>query len=218
MSEFLCSPTAKHTLFLTDSHASPHSHNIALHHSGENGAAYADKSCLMGATSYGDDGPKVCWNAAKSWESGWYAADSLTVDPTEGFDGLLVGVADFASNTYTSGDHKIVLQILDESQSQDFYVIFNRKKGPNGGVEYAADRVTVTLGASRQVSWHQASLGINGITNDFETFRAPKWSNDTNVEGTQDLVVKVCDMTFSSSGGPDTAHVLVYLDDGAACK
>ena len=105
-----------------------HSHNIGLHHSGENGAAYADNSCLMGATSYGDDGPKVCWNAAKSWESGWYAADSVTVDPTVGFDGLLVGAADFASNTYTPGEHNVVLQILDASRSQDFYVIFNRKK------------------------------------------------------------------------------------------
>ena len=40
-------------------------HNIGLHHSGYGTASYADHSCLMGNPSYGDDGPQICWNAAK---------------------------------------------------------------------------------------------------------------------------------------------------------
>ena len=70
-------------------------HNLGLHHSGYNGASYADHSCMMGNPSYGDDGkraldlkyfvfcafrvylkvqlspiifiigPEICWNGAK---------------------------------------------------------------------------------------------------------------------------------------------------------
>ena len=40
-------------------------HNIGLHHSGYGTASYADHSCIMGNPSYGDDGPQICWNAAK---------------------------------------------------------------------------------------------------------------------------------------------------------
>jgi len=40
-------------------------HNIGLHHSGYDTGSYADHSCIMGNPSYGDDGPKICWNAAK---------------------------------------------------------------------------------------------------------------------------------------------------------
>jgi hypothetical protein len=98
-------------------------HNIGLHHSGYDGAPYGDKSCLMGATSYGDDGPKICWNAAKSWTTGWYTSDSVTVNPAAGASNLftLVGVDDWSKNIYTPGQHRVVLQILDSSISQGKY-------------------------------------------------------------------------------------------------
>jgi hypothetical protein len=95
----------------------------------------------MGNPSYGDDGPVLCWNAAKSWIIGWYAADSATVDPTLAVYFTLVGVADWANNMYTSGQHKVVLQIQDSSQTQDFYIIYNRAKGPNAGVTFSKDQV-----------------------------------------------------------------------------
>lgn len=104
---------------------------------------FTDHSCLMGNPSYGDDGPVLCWNAVKSWIVGWYAADSVTVDPSDGSANnfTLVGVADWANYVYSSGLHKVVLQIKDSSQTQDFYVIYNRAKGPNGGVTFAKDQV-----------------------------------------------------------------------------
>ena len=97
----------------------------------------------MGSPSYGDDGPVLCWNAAKSWVIGWYASDSVTVDPSAGAVNYftLVGVADWANNIYTPGQHKVVLEILDSSQTQNFYVIYNRAKGPNAGVTFAKDQV-----------------------------------------------------------------------------
>lgn len=96
----------------------------------------------MGDAGWGDDGPPVCFNAAKSWSLGWYSADSVTLDLSAGAVIVtLVGVADWVSNVYTRGQHKVVIQIKDSSQIQDIYVIYNRAKGPNGGVIFAKDQV-----------------------------------------------------------------------------
>ena len=181
-------------------------------HSGYDGKSYKDHSCLMGNPSYGDDGPEVCWNGAKSWESGWYASDSMTVDPTVGVASLdLVGVADWVENVYTSGQHKVVLKIQDTSEPESFYVIYNRAKGPNQGVTFAKDEVTVTMTIPGKTSWHQAALGTpNATANHFPLFRKSNYDG-----GTKDLVIKVCDLTTGIEGTtPDTASVLIYLDDG----
>mmetsp|Transcript_31451 Transcript_31451/g.57611 ORF Transcript_31451/g.57611 Transcript_31451/m.57611 type:complete len:1535 (+) Transcript_31451:73-4677(+) len=183
-------------------------HNLGLHHSGNGDKSYADHSCLMGNPSYGDDGPQICWNAAKSWESTWYADDSVTVTPSASGESIqLVGVADWAESVYTSGTHRVVLEIKDSSVAGlDYYVIYNRAKGPNAGVTFAKDTVTISTGADRKVSWHQAALKAG------EHFRKVSYNG-----GAQDLVVKVCDMTTGSANvTPDTARVLIYLDGGAA--
>ena len=160
----------------------------------------------MGNPSYGDDGPQICWNAAKSWESGWYQSDSVSVIPsTTGETFQLVGAADWKNNVYTPGSHKVVLEIQDSSQTQNYYVMYNRAKGPNSGVTFAKDKVTISTGQARKVSWHQAGLGAPTSTT-FPVFRKSNYNG-----GTQDLVVKVCGMT---SGPPDLASVLIFLDNG----
>lgn len=169
---------------------------------------------MMGNPSYGDDGPEICWNAAKSWESNWYAADSITVTPSSVATYVdLVGVADWADDVYTPGTHRVVIEILDSTQSQDFYVIYNRAKGPNVGVGFAKDQVTISTGKDRTVSWHQGGLGTPNpgpSTNVFPKFRKSKYNG-----GDTDLVVKVCDMVPGSSGvTPDIAKLLIYTDDG----
>jgi len=181
-------------------------HNLAMHHSGHGTQSYGDHSCMMGNPSYGDDGPQICWNAAKSWESGWYEEDSVTVTPSASGEFIqLVGVADWVTEKYTRGMHRVVLQILDSSIANDldYYVIYNRAKGPNAGVNFAKDRVTISTGKARQVSWHQAGLAEGQI------FRKPGYNS-----GSQDLVVKVCEMSTGTEVMPDTARVLIYLDNG----
>mmetsp|Transcript_46888 Transcript_46888/g.54803 ORF Transcript_46888/g.54803 Transcript_46888/m.54803 type:complete len:198 (-) Transcript_46888:10-603(-) len=182
-------------------------HNLGFRHSGFESQSYADASCLMGSPSFGDDGPQVCWNGAKSWESVWYAADSVSVDNGNGFSTFLIGVADWTAEKYTPGTHKVVLEIKDSSTGPYLYIIYNRKKGPNNGVVFAPDRVTITLGGSGYNSWHQGSIGPPDIdANNFQLFRQLAYN-----DGKKDLVIKVCNIEIGSSSFPDTAHVLVIV-------
>ena len=129
---------------------------------------------IAGNPSYNDDGPAICFNGAKSWETGWYASDNVDVVPssTVPFTADLIGAADWSAGTYTPGNHRVVLRITDSSQTQKYHIMYNRAKGPNVGVTFAKDKVTVTLGASQQVSWHQAALGpVNATGNAYPLFR-----------------------------------------------
>jgi len=185
-------------------------HNLGFHHSGFGSASYADHSCLMGNPSYGDDGPLICFNGAKSWQSTWYDDDSITVDVVNNnnYDGLLIGVDDYNNGIFTSGSHQVVAKIADSSQSDDYYVMFNRKEGMNGGVTFSADEITVTKGRAFQVSYQQASLAAN-----------EEYSINNYGGSGRTLKVKICSIDFvSNSVGPDTARVLIYMDNDLSCE
>ena len=114
-------------------------HNLKYAHSNQGGITYADETGVMGYNNETDDGPALCFNSVKSWQSGWYTAKSFTVKLGESFDGDLYGVADFGNSTA-----KYVLIKIDGQGSDDFYVTFNRKAGINSGTVEAANKVTVT--------------------------------------------------------------------------
>jgi len=182
-------------------------HNMGFHHSGFGSASYADHSCLMGNPSYNDDGPQLCWNGAKSWESTWYENDSVEVDVENGefFKGSLVGVGDWANGNFDSGKHTVVIKIPDDSQSKsDYFVLFNRKKGAHGGASWKIDSVHITTGYSKKVSWHQDALLSGG-----------KYTKADFAGSGHSLIVEVCEINvINSPNEPDTAFVLVYLDNG----
>ncbi|KAL7425494.1 hypothetical protein ACHAXM_000042, partial [Skeletonema potamos] len=47
-------------------------HNLDFAHSNEGTERYGDTSGIMGFAYNQDEGPAMCFNAAKSWQSGWY--------------------------------------------------------------------------------------------------------------------------------------------------
>ena len=139
---------------------------------------------IVGNPSYGDDGPVICVNGAKSWETSWYATGSVDVFPssTVAFTANLIGTADWSTGTYTPESHRVVLRITDSTVTQKYHIMYNRAKGPNAGVMSVKDKVTVTLGVPRQVSWHQAALGpANATGNVFPIFRKEKFNGGNKV-------------------------------------
>ena len=188
-------------------------HNLGMQHSGEGINQYNDHSCLMGDPSYGDDGARICFNGAKSWDFGWYMDDSLTVNvlSNQNFDGLLLGVDDYVNGRHVSGLHHVVIKVIDPSKAEDYYIMFNRKKGVNDGVTFAADMVTVTTSQKSEISWNQGNLDASENSNEFTI------ENFGNSE--RRLVVKVCYIRYANNEQlPDTARVLVYMDNDLSCE
>ena len=126
-------------------------HNLNLAHSGEGGAEYADQSGYMGYSYGNDDVPKMCYNAAKSWQLGWYQDKHKTVNPlVTGWEGYMVGIVDY--NIAMNGE-SVLLQV-DTGSSTDYYVNYNRAAGFNSETQEGVDQLmVVTQGSGYSQSW-----------------------------------------------------------------
>eukprot|EP00535_Pseudo-nitzschia_heimii_P000680 CAMPEP_0197179308 /NCGR_PEP_ID=MMETSP1423-20130617/4309_1 /TAXON_ID=476441 /ORGANISM="Pseudo-nitzschia heimii, Strain UNC1101" /LENGTH=522 /DNA_ID=CAMNT_0042629205 /DNA_START=39 /DNA_END=1607 /DNA_ORIENTATION=+ len=112
-------------------------HNLNLGHSGlPGGSEYEDASDMMGFSYRLDDGPDICFNAAKSFQLQWYEDKVGSVDPRlipGGFRSYdLIGVAD-----YGTADGLVSLRLEYQGTQTDgveWYVGYNRVSGINSGV------------------------------------------------------------------------------------
>jgi hypothetical protein len=93
----------------------------------------------MGYSYSGDDSPIMCFNAAKSWQLGWYSDKAVTLDKTNepSYVGILGGIAD-----YSVSDHTVLVK-LDTGSSTNYYVTYNWRSGINSGTQEAGNQVTV---------------------------------------------------------------------------
>mmetsp|Transcript_21060 Transcript_21060/g.36224 ORF Transcript_21060/g.36224 Transcript_21060/m.36224 type:complete len:181 (-) Transcript_21060:1173-1715(-) len=115
----------------------------------------------MGLSYTSDDGPKMCFNAAKSWQTGWYSAKSTRVDPSGGTNSVadcleqdLYGIVGYENPEALT----VLIKINDPSSSTDHYVAFNRKAGFNSGTKEAPDQVTVVKAGIEDGSYSESDL------------------------------------------------------------
>jgi len=180
-------------------------HNLGYAHSNEGGQSYADQTGMMGYSYGQDDGPTMCFNAAKSWQTQWYVSKSFTVDPSASssaqncFEGKLYGIADFSNAAST-----VVLAKIDDASATDYFVTFNRQTGINSGTQEAGNLVTVTTTGNEGTSYAESSLlaklGAGG-----------SWSG--TIDG-KTMVVSVLSITTSSSPGYATVRI---SENGNSC-
>lgn len=116
---------------------------------------------MMGFTYNEDNGPKMCFNAAKSWQLGWYSDRSTEVYPLKyQWDGQLVGIADYGELDDTK--YRVLLKLEAPNEDIAYYVSFNRKLGVNQETKDGADQVLVISQTSKdnvpQTSYLEASL------------------------------------------------------------
>jgi len=183
-------------------------HNLGLLHSNENGA-YQDKSGLMGYSYSNDEGPLMCFNAAKNWQLGWYVDRAISIPNPffERWSGTLVGLSDFTSEAL---EDEIVIVRL-EFPAKFYYVSFNRKTGINSGTNEAGNQVLVHSAESESgESELLAKLSNLGVYTE-------------EIEG-KTLIVEVTNMDLISD--PGTADVSIRVgceidddcDDGVECN
>ncbi|CAJ1959940.1 unnamed protein product [Cylindrotheca closterium] len=116
-------------------------HNFNMGHSSDSAQEYGDKSGLMGFSYEYTDKPKMCFNAAKSWQLGWYASKADSITPSSSsptYSTKLAGVVDFAITK-----NKVLIEIQQTSSPTFFYVNYNRATGINSGTVEGANSVLV---------------------------------------------------------------------------
>jgi len=126
-------------------------HNLGLSHSNEVTQFYGDTTGMMGFSYNSDDSPKKCFNAAKSWQLGWYENQQESYDPLE-YPGqtttfVMNGINEYSTDatSSTSGDKLVGLRLENiESNAQlDYYIGYNRATGPNSQTSEAQNRIVI---------------------------------------------------------------------------
>jgi hypothetical protein len=175
-------------------------HLLGARHSGKDDKTYTDDSCYMGnKVPWTDYGAHMCFNAAKTWYFGWYSDQQIAINPAEEpFNDEIVGINDVFEGT--AGDEKnVVVKITDNYN--DYFLMYNRKKGINREAIGGADKVVITKqNAKNQNSLFIKALGVN---------QEWTYSNFGAIGNT--LVVKNCYTNDSTENG-DVAKVLIYID------
>jgi len=119
-------------------------HNIGLGHSGENGTSsemtYGDGTGVMGRNP-GRDPAKICYNAQKNYQLGWYEDQTDSLYPFDGTNHLytLNAVSDYGQNT----NALISLRLEQKSIVQDFYIGFNQPEGITENISEGKNKVTI---------------------------------------------------------------------------
>ena len=152
-------------------------HNFYLNHSSEGGNSYADQQGMMGYSYNQDDGPVMCFNAAKNSQLGWYSDKELAI--SQSWTGKVIGLADYDK---ASPEQNVILKIPSKN-GKFLFLTYNRKVGINSGTQEAGDKVTVVEGADRETSNLLAKLGSNG------TYTIPNfWSSGNELVITVDEI------------------------------
>ena len=131
----------------------------------------------------------MCFNAAKSWYSGWYSEQgkegheelSIFSNPGQFWKGNLVGIDDYFHGFFDENQHHVVTRI------GNVFMMFNRKKGVNSDVKAYKD--TIVLVEQSGESGHSKVLTSLDTENGIFTY-----SDYTNENF--DLVVKVCEIVL----------------------
>ena len=158
--------------------------------------AYGDESGKMGYAYPNKKGPRSCFNAAKSYQSGWYEDKSITINSSGKipcFDGVLHGVADYRiANT-------VLLKV--QTTNSDYYINFNAKKGINQGTQEAGNMVTVVS----RPRGPRDSYAESDLVAKLESGKAYSFSDYTVSVGKIDI-------------GKGTAEIAVLLTDQNGCN
>jgi len=125
-------------------------HNLGFRHSRDGGVDYEDRTGLMGYTYSGLNGPRMCLNGAKSYQSGWYHDATKTITPmitpagngNTCFIGRLYGVAEYEAG---NSDKTVIIKINDYREGKDsYFVAFNRALRMNYGTQEGRNSVIIT--------------------------------------------------------------------------
>ena len=126
----------------------------------------------MGNPLYSDDVGAMCWNAAKTWQVGWYDNSKISISPQVGqlWTETIVGIADFDNNIL---NHPVVVKI-ETGTATDQFIAFNRATGVNRQNDEADNEVTIVETGRDGEGYSQSFL--KATLQQGETFIYANWA------------------------------------------
>eukprot|EP00547_Thalassionema_nitzschioides_P016475 CAMPEP_0194236434 /NCGR_PEP_ID=MMETSP0158-20130606/3674_1 /TAXON_ID=33649 /ORGANISM="Thalassionema nitzschioides, Strain L26-B" /LENGTH=388 /DNA_ID=CAMNT_0038970185 /DNA_START=236 /DNA_END=1399 /DNA_ORIENTATION=- len=106
----------------------------------------------------------MCFNAAKSWQLGWYdlREETISVQGTRAYVGTLSSIVDDPSQPGSP-----ILIKMDTSSGDDYYMTFNSRTGFNSGTQEGGDNVLIVAAAGEGLSYArsylQSKLSAGGV-------------------------------------------------------
>jgi hypothetical protein len=178
-------------------------HNFNLAHSGGlDKNTYSDHTCLMGNPYYDDDTGQMCFNAAKTWQIGWYNDSRLSIKPKDGlWSGTIIGVADYGNNP---SNHPVVIRIETDTFTDQF-ITFNRAAGINIETKEAKNEVTI-VETGNNGEWYSQSF-LMATLEQGQSYTYMNWANTG-----ENLVVDVQTINISAGTGYATVKVCLQKD------
>ena len=152
-------------------------HNLGLGHSGRDANHYGDETGLMGYSYQSRDYPAKCFNAAKSWDLGWYRDRHVTVGILHmPWAGTLVGPASYGllsdnlsenlseNNNNLSDTAHVLVRLRPYPWSiltnGDYYLMFNERRGINFHTTTYANRLTIVTQSSLTLGLSKVTAGL----------------------------------------------------------
>ena len=168
-------------------------HNLNFGHASEGTAEYGDQSGMMGNSYSQHDTPVMCFNAAKSWQSGWFADKSLTIYPNDDagtcFSDKLYGLDSYTSSP---ADAKVLIQ-LQSTSGTHYHIGFNGQQGSNIGTVEHGNQVLITTQQSTGKSMKIANLVAGGsyTISDYDGSGRDVTVSVTSISGSDHAVIDI---------------------------
>jgi len=181
-------------------------HNLRLFHSSEGEFEYGDPTGFMGnAYEHRQGWGRMCLNAAKTYQSGWYSRYNTDVDPMHSpYLGSLVDVNSVYRGNVKEHDN-VVVRIGNTQDGEALYVMLHRLEGITSDmveefIPTHANRVNIV---SQSHNEGVPSTAVKQLASG-EQFIQKDWAGTGKT-----LHIKVCSIAKKSEDGG--AKVIVYL-------
>ena len=134
---------------ILNSHVPAHEfgHSLGLGHAGEeeNGIfkEYEDRTGYMGTTGSKTKINDRCFNAAKSWQLGWYDSNERIIDLNSNLLSERIKFAPVVHRKEATNEHTIVLRLENDQANYVLYAMYNKVSAFNRGTGDCKNGITM---------------------------------------------------------------------------
>ncbi|KAL7490720.1 hypothetical protein ACHAWT_000256 [Skeletonema menzelii] len=151
-------------------------HNLNLAHSNERSTTYADQSGMMGYSYNNESTPRMCFNAAKNYQLGWYSDKMKVITPGAATDSCFAGNLYVTALYENAAAQTVGIKVNNSGSSTDVYIMYNAKTGIQSGTVEGGNQVMVVTAGAEGTGYSQSTL-VQKITTSSTGYSLPGFSN-----------------------------------------